>query len=106
MCTSLRPSAKFSTLLVMATAFLTNFSKFFEFRTVYNGDDQVEIITTKLNEDHRYVVFMSYYTLLVTGFVPLTALCWFNCCIYLQIRRYQDLIKVWPFFFLVALQIF
>ena len=94
-----RPSAGCSTLIVFLSAFFSNLPRFLDFKTTTTttsveggggaglaGDSslggQLIIETTALNEDQRYIVFNSYFELLTTGVLPLSALCYYNYVIY------------------------
>ena len=77
-------------------AFVTNLPRFLDFKTtkviVSGNSSLLDIQTTALNEDARYIVFNSYFELLTTGILPLVALCYYNYIIYRSAKEHNTVV--------------
>ena len=72
-------------MVVFAASVVLKIPRFFHFQLNDAGDDYV---TTDLMEDTAYVLVNAYWDdLMITGFVPLFVLVYFNTRMYLRVNK-------------------
>ena len=79
-------------MVVFTASVILKLPRFFHFRLNDAGDDY---ITTDLMEDTAYVLVNAYWDdLMITGFIPLFVLVYFNTRMYLRVSTHPFPIRV------------
>ena len=75
-------------VVVFITSIILKLPRFFQFKLIETVDGETDYWTTSIMEDPVYIRFSSYWDdLIVTGFLPLILIIYFNLKIYLEVNK-------------------